>query len=532
LKNIILVTAVLFYSTVFCQPGKVEVNTWAGNKKAAFSFTFDDSFISHYTTVRPILNQYGFKGTFYLISGYITETLPGIWRYGTWEMFREMAAEGHEMGSHTVTHPDLNELLEGDIYTEKTLHYELYNSKIQIRQNIPGAEVITLAYPFTHHNSLVDQITNMYYEAGRAGGAVPNNSSLTGTERMSVTSKSENFNTPRTSTADDEDEWQDFKTYLEKTVAKNGWGTLMAHEVYPFSEIPYAVEIGAYYPMSSEWLTKLCDYLKEKSDSGSIWVETAANVLKYMRERESFNSVVINSTDTLIEISVTDNMDDAIYNYPLSAKITVPADWDAVIVTQNGASTLLIPVVNSIEAYVSAQVIPDNGNITLLKKVTPVQPAAYSITGTVKYYNAAASPLKNVKAVLSSTTASDTVNTNESGNVTFTGLNPGNYTFTLSTEASWEGVNATDALSVLLYMTNSLQLDTVQVLAADVTNDGNITATDALQILRRFSGLINQFNKPDWIFIPASSGITISNSNALFEASAIIAGDVNRSFQP
>ena len=36
------------------------------DKNSAFSFSFDDGFISHYENVRPILNQFNFNATFYV----------------------------------------------------------------------------------------------------------------------------------------------------------------------------------------------------------------------------------------------------------------------------------------------------------------------------------------------------------------------------------------------------------------------------------------------------------------------------------
>ncbi|MFB3057744.1 MAG: hypothetical protein ACE1ZQ_11365, partial [Ignavibacteriaceae bacterium] len=59
---------------------------WFGDKSSAFSFSFDDGFISHYENVRPILNQFSFNGTFYIMPPFLTDSLPGIFRYGTWPM--------------------------------------------------------------------------------------------------------------------------------------------------------------------------------------------------------------------------------------------------------------------------------------------------------------------------------------------------------------------------------------------------------------------------------------------------------------
>ena len=68
---------------------------WSDDKSSAFSLSFDDGFISHYENVRPILNQFNFSGTFYIMPPFLTDSLPGIFRYGTWPMFQVMAIEGH-----------------------------------------------------------------------------------------------------------------------------------------------------------------------------------------------------------------------------------------------------------------------------------------------------------------------------------------------------------------------------------------------------------------------------------------------------
>ncbi|MCK7523500.1 MAG: polysaccharide deacetylase family protein [Ignavibacteriales bacterium] len=68
--------------------GTLRFTNYADDRQSAFSLTFDDGLLTHSENVRPILNQYGFKGTFYVLPPYLTETLPGIWRYGTWPGFQ------------------------------------------------------------------------------------------------------------------------------------------------------------------------------------------------------------------------------------------------------------------------------------------------------------------------------------------------------------------------------------------------------------------------------------------------------------
>lgn len=75
----------------------VSAQVWNG-KKAAVVLTYDDALNVHLDNAIPLLDSLGFKGTFYL-SGYF----PGCReRLADW---RKAAANGHELGNHTLFHP-------------------------------------------------------------------------------------------------------------------------------------------------------------------------------------------------------------------------------------------------------------------------------------------------------------------------------------------------------------------------------------------------------------------------------------------
>lgn len=66
--------------------------------------TFDDGYIDHYTNVFPVLQQYGFTGTFFIITSTADEANPA---YVSWAQIAEMSSAGMDMESHTKTHSDL-----------------------------------------------------------------------------------------------------------------------------------------------------------------------------------------------------------------------------------------------------------------------------------------------------------------------------------------------------------------------------------------------------------------------------------------
>jgi peptidoglycan/xylan/chitin deacetylase (PgdA/CDA1 family) len=509
--------------------GQVSVKKWADDRKSAFTFTFDDGFSCHYDYVRPVLDSFGFKGTFFVITGSVTDDLPGIWRYGTWKQFQAMSLEGHEIGSHTVTHPDLTTLPTGDIKTAGTLLYELYNSKTTIEQKIPGQKCITLDYPFIVYNNNVINNTALYYESARTGSDNPNDSSLSGSGYYTIGAKEEQFNTPRNSTLDDLDELTNAENYLQTSINEGKWGVTMAHEVYPFNQIANILQQGSWYPMSVEWLTSFCQYIKQKSDSKDIWVETMANVTRYMKEREQFRSSIIAQNALQIQLSGTTGLNAQIYTYPLTVDITVPSDWQQVIIIQGAKTDTLTALLSGSTTYVRTTIIPDGSILTLNKKSGTT---TFAISGTVTYDNSAVSKIKNASINISGPNGYKSIVTTDSlGNFSISGLSSGNYSVSISKSDEFKEVNATDALMLIRYFAGLTQFDSLQTMAGDVNNDAMVNSTDALQIIRRFAGTINSFIKPDWIFLPQIINVNLTqNINLIIKS--IITGDVNKSFTP
>ncbi|MBE2225541.1 MAG: polysaccharide deacetylase family protein, partial [Anaerolineae bacterium] len=68
--------------------------------------TFDDGYLDNYENAFPILQEFGFIGTFFVITDLADQGAAG---YANWEQLEEMAAAGMRIESHTKSHPDLTE---------------------------------------------------------------------------------------------------------------------------------------------------------------------------------------------------------------------------------------------------------------------------------------------------------------------------------------------------------------------------------------------------------------------------------------
>ena len=112
-----------------------------GGKQVAI--TFDDGYRDFYTDAFPVLMQYGFKATMFVVTkvtGELRVSREGK-EYMTWEEIREVHAHGVRIGSHTVSHPELQTL------DSEQLKYEIGESKSIIEDKL-GDSVQSFSYPY------------------------------------------------------------------------------------------------------------------------------------------------------------------------------------------------------------------------------------------------------------------------------------------------------------------------------------------------------------------------------------------------
>jgi len=99
-------------------------------------FSFDDTRKEHYHIVAPILEKYGYKGAFFIMTIAI-----GKKNYMKSEEIKNLSDRGHCIGHHTLDHQNLKKLPLKDWETQ------IDKPKIKL-EKIIGKKVQYLAYPF------------------------------------------------------------------------------------------------------------------------------------------------------------------------------------------------------------------------------------------------------------------------------------------------------------------------------------------------------------------------------------------------
>ena len=154
------------------------------------------------------------------------------------------------------------------------------------------------------------------------------------------------------------------------------------------------------------------------------------------------------------------------------------------------------------------------------------------MTGTVKYANTGANPMKNTAMVVKDF-AGATINsttTNTSGVYTFPSMASGNYRMTITPSNVWGGVNSTDALNIMRHFAQIAPLTGMKLAAADVNASHSVNGTDALLVMKRFAAMISSFPAGDYLY--HYDTVIMNGSNVTGNIDMLCFGDVDASYAP
>ncbi|HEX5519132.1 MAG TPA: polysaccharide deacetylase family protein, partial [Candidatus Nitrosocosmicus sp.] len=115
---------------------------------------------------KPILDKYGYKGSFFTVCTYVNLGSAGADKSRmTWQDLQTLQQQGHDIESHTMTHTDLN------AKSQQNLNYEIGGSRQCLLNH--GINSTVFAYPASTggYNSTVVNTVAKYYNLARVGDA-------------------------------------------------------------------------------------------------------------------------------------------------------------------------------------------------------------------------------------------------------------------------------------------------------------------------------------------------------------------------
>ena len=229
---------------------------WPQGKRAAVSLTFDDARPSQVDRGLPIFAKYGVRATFYVSPDNIGQRLEG---------WKKAAAEDHEIGNHTMTHPCTGNY---PGFRERALE-DMTLGRMAAEIDRAGAEIFrllgvrprTFAYPcgqtFVGRGRHVASFVPLVAERFLAG-------------RKWL---SEDSNDPEVcdlaqllSTESDGRSFEEIRPLLERAAAEGRWLILTGHEVGE----------GGFQTTPAATVEELCRFASDPKNG--IWLDTVARI--------------------------------------------------------------------------------------------------------------------------------------------------------------------------------------------------------------------------------------------------------------
>jgi peptidoglycan/xylan/chitin deacetylase (PgdA/CDA1 family) len=126
------------------------------NTPKAVILNFYDNDIGQFTNAKPILDKYGFKGTFFIVCNWASsDNNPDRMN---WQDITQLYREGHDIESHSTSHKVLSKLSADD------LDYQVGQSKECFRKHI-GTEPTVFSPPHSkgwNNGTVIDMIAKYY----------------------------------------------------------------------------------------------------------------------------------------------------------------------------------------------------------------------------------------------------------------------------------------------------------------------------------------------------------------------------------
>ena len=329
--------------------GEGHVTLWYDGKFAAYSITIDDNNKPDWQWWIDVGNTYGWKFTWFLIiHPYVWDIyndVPGsnTSYFGALEDFQQLKNAGHDLQLHGSC-AQMNNLTATEYEEHILLSKDVLSTAI-------GAPIFTYAYPcgeLTSGDGLHDYrpIIERHFIGARGtqGGVTPvhlldylNTKSL-GSNALVDGAPKDTFLRVFDGT----------RPFLYSQY--RGWCVTLYHGL---DEAGKSAALETF------------DYVQANEDQ--FWVAPFTEVAKYAQERESSTLEISLVSADRIEFSLSDRMDDDIFDHPLTVKIRVDASWTDVAATQDGSPVTARIVGHGGHSYVYVEAVPDRGLVILDK---------------------------------------------------------------------------------------------------------------------------------------------------------------------
>jgi hypothetical protein len=326
-----------------------EICTALYNKKAIYTFTTDDGFTDAAVFFNNEFKRLDLRGSLALVANWINGAqIPG----STYEFWNNLVADGRfDIINHSKTHVKFSSITNTQI-GQDSLRNEIIGNQTVFRTKFPTQDIITIANPAVVNTDAADVLIKQSHYAARNGTSGYNSLSPTEAEWFKLKMLANYFGSQSRAAYSTE-----INKYVDNIIANKQWLILLTH----------GIGTGA-NAMQDTAFTRHFEYVASKRND--LWIAPLGDATKYIRQRQNANIITVDSTATRLAISLTHQLDAAIFDFPLTLKTKVPVGWTSVTVTQGTETSAVNAVEENGNLYVYYNAVPNGPNISLVKNAT------------------------------------------------------------------------------------------------------------------------------------------------------------------
>ncbi len=320
------------------------VTKWLNGKKAALTFNFEGNQGGVYEIGAPLLEEKKWVGTFFIST-----------KTANWKNVLFAFKSGHEIGNHSHSNRQLNSLSIDDV------NKELLTSTQLIYKYIPNYKVRSFSYPFgqgiqpgIEFDSIRTLVSKYHIGAtsiGTSGGYL-----TVGNAIPYHAYRNRDFHKYYyqlgTMVVKSNLSLQSFNQEINKTIESGNWLSLMYYSIGTSGR--EHVEEGMFQSM--------LDSIQIREED--LWVAPFGDVVMYHQMRRNARVEYLQIEGDNWVMYLEDDLDDLVYNTPLTLQVMKPIDKTAIKITQNG---------NKLDIYQDWRIlqfnaVPDKGPIHITYK--------------------------------------------------------------------------------------------------------------------------------------------------------------------
>ncbi len=378
------------------KPFETKISTWLDNKEAAYTVGFAGGFKKSLTLIKPLMEDYGIKGT-----AYINTANMGSTEMATWvELIALTTSDALSLGyfgpgfDSQFVDRDGN-WKDGMSAAAADALMAAGKSDIETNTGLP-AEVMMGNDYLTGDNPELTDVMDDYFLATMRGDF---EAAVNSPDTNSYYDLGGHVVYPFVGWGNSND---DMNATIDAAIASNGFVSIESRGVYDDVEEykdltvdDYLEGTGAFsaypdwwMPTPFSWLKNHFKYVESKKDQ--LWIDSLANIVKYIREREAARVLVKSFDDDSGIINLTlpeelaqqkDCTGKARFSQALTLQTAVPNEWTSVTVKQGDGevSAPITPYIKDGKKWISYNAVQGKDTI-----ITAASAGSYDALGRVK----------------------------------------------------------------------------------------------------------------------------------------------------